>query len=160
MTDESNLTPDERDALTLWSQVGSPGPPPAQPYVPSGGDRSDQFTAIHDPAAVEVNWSLDDVGFEALRFGHYADAMEDKWDIYFDEPTRVAHFHRSWTGFEIFRFAVDRVGADNFVLRVEYETDRERYAPPEKESERYALEELETVLREVLGINRLPSGAR
>jgi hypothetical protein len=93
MTDELKFTSGERDALTLWSRVGSPGPPPAEPYIPSRGDRSDHSTSIRDPATIEINWSLDESGFEALRVGDYADAVEDKWDTYFGEfwPHRRAN---------------------------------------------------------------------
>jgi hypothetical protein len=51
--------------------------------------------------------------------------MEDKWFIYHDSGW--VYFHRSWTGFCIYKLRFEQVG-DQFVVREAWVTrDREQY---------------------------------
>jgi hypothetical protein len=52
--------------------------------------------------------SFDDAQFRVLREGVVPKAMEDKWFIYFQEDW--LHFHRSWTGAEIYALRLERAG--------------------------------------------------
>ena len=70
---------------------------------------------------------LSDDEFETLAWGHIPEEMEDHWFMYFDGDAFC--FHRSWTGYCIFRVYVkrseDRVG---YVLyRVTANRKKEQY---------------------------------
>lgn len=116
-----NLSDDEREALRSWSNVGAPGEAPTERYVPSAEERA-QFSAIAEPRTIAVSWVLTPDDDLRLRLGHRATVMEDKWHVFVEQD--VAHFHRSWTGFEVFRFTV---AADLTVTSFEVETLADRY---------------------------------
>jgi hypothetical protein len=101
MNDE--LTDEQASALRTWSNVGMPGAPPEQRYRPTPDQLIRSFFAISRPRPVEFDLPLSERDVLALRLGHRAEAMEDKWNVYCDDDN-VVHFHRSWTGYEIFRF--------------------------------------------------------
>jgi len=52
--------------------------------------------------------------YDRLRLGLIPEQMEDKWFIFVEND--VIHFHRSWTGFCIYRVEIGRIG-DQIVLR-------------------------------------------
>lgn len=94
---------DEKDevAVAAWSNVGSPSTAPTEPFVPSEEQRS-RWKPIKTSRTIAVDWYFDQEMHNKLEYGHKAQQQEDKWNIYFENGT--VHFHRSWTGNELFRF--------------------------------------------------------
>ena len=64
-------------------------------------------------AHFDLGIPLSDEEFEELAWGHIPDAMEDHWFMHFDGGAFC--FHRSWTGFCIYRVYVKRE-RDGYVL--------------------------------------------
>jgi len=162
MTDDNQpkepLTDKDKDVLKSWSNVGSPGPAPTTPFIPNEEQRQ-QFKPINLPKTLEVRWILDQEAYKRLRLGHLAHEMEDKWNIYMEDDT--VHFHRSWTGMELFRFTVEpalspalsldqKPDEQYIVSNFEVEQDPERYTETDEQAIKSSLSE---VLRAVLGVS-------
>jgi ADP-ribosyl-[dinitrogen reductase] hydrolase len=151
MTDDNQpqepLTDKDKDVLKSWSNVGSPGPAPTAPFVPTEEQRQ-QFKPINSPKTLTVNWKLDQEAYKRLQLGHVAHEMEDKWNVYMEDGT--VHFHRSWTGMELFRFTLQPAENGSYtVSQFEVEQDPERYTETDEQAIRNTLSE---VLQAVLGV--------
>ena len=86
-------------------------------------------------AHFDLGIPLTDDEFEVLARGHIPEAMEDHWFMYFDGEAFC--FHRSWTGFCIYRVYVERA-RDGYVLhRVTANRSKKQYA--EENDERDAV---------------------
>ena len=82
---------------------------------------------------LDIELSNDD--FVTLAWGHIPEEMEDHWFMYFDGEAFC--FHRSWTGFCIYRAYVERA-RDGYVLhRVTANRSKKQYA--EENDERDAV---------------------
>ena len=97
------LTQDETAALQSWSSIGSPGAAPTTPYIPTDEQRS-RFQSIRQLRTITVDWNFDLDAYHKFKYGHQAHEQEDKWNIYLED--NILHFHRSWTGNELFRFTL------------------------------------------------------
>lgn len=151
------LTDKYKDVLKSWSNVGSPGPAPTTPFVPTD-EQKQKFQTIKSPKTIAVRWLLDQEAYKRLQLGHLAHEMEDKWNIYMEDDT--AHFHRSWTGKELFRFAVEPVFSNALnldheptqqyiVSSFEVEQDPERYTETDEQAISDTLSE---VMQAVVGV--------
>lgn len=65
--------------------------------------------------------------FEQIKLGFVPKEMEDKWFIYFDESVDELSFHRSWTGFCIYRIALEKRGSLYEVTRAWANRDPDQY---------------------------------
>jgi ADP-ribosyl-[dinitrogen reductase] hydrolase len=151
MSDDSQpqepLTEQDKAVLKSWSNVGSPGPAPSAPFAPTE-EQKQKFQPIKTPRTISVNWTLDQGAYKNLQLGHTAREMEDKWNIYTEDNT--VHFHRSWTGMELFRFTLLPAENGGFsVSEFEVEQDPERYTETDEQAIRNTLSE---VLQAVLGV--------
>lgn len=54
-----------------------------------------------NPKRLDVSISMNIEQFNKLKLGLIPNEMEDKWFVYFENNS--IHFHRSWTGYEIFK---------------------------------------------------------
>jgi len=141
------LTDEDKAVLKSWSNVGSPGPAPTTPFVPTEEQRQ-QFKPINTPKTIAVNWKLDQEAYKRLQLGHLAHEMEDKWNVYMEDDT--VHLHRSWTGMELFRFTLQPADNDTYtVSQFEVEQDPERYTETDEQAIRDTLSE---VFQAVLGV--------
>lgn len=128
-----DLTEAEARAIKTWSNVGAPGPPPEEKFVPGEHFLNDHLQPMRRPRLLAVELVFEDDEAERIVRGHHAMEMEDKWDVYENlaDPGLI-HFTRSWTGFEIFRLRlIDGGGAaggdsEQRVVQLEVETDTER----------------------------------
>lgn len=107
MTDE-DLTPEQLEAISTWSNVGQPGAAPSERFVPDES-RLERFNSITRPHEISLRMPLRSHYMERLKLGHEAMEMEDKWHVYTDDSL-VVHFHRSWTGYEMFQLTLQTVG--------------------------------------------------
>jgi hypothetical protein len=78
---------------------------------------------------VERRFSATEVA--GLRHGLIPEEMEDKWFIYCDDD--VLHFHRSWTGFEIFRVHLAPSGDEWEISSVEVNREFAQYEATDDE---------------------------
>jgi hypothetical protein len=156
---QAPLTQEEAVALQSYTNTGSPSAAPTTAFVPSDEQRS-KFQPIKQSRTIPVNWFFDSKEREKFEYGHKAQTMEDKWNIYCEDD--VVHFHRSWTGNELFRFKLsgnrgfptsgpDQKTSYTFGLTsFEVEQDPEIY----KETDEQAIKDmLDKVLRFVLDVN-------
>lgn len=95
-------TKKEKEALKSWSNIGSPGLAQTTKFVPADQHK---LIAMYQPIKVIVDWWFTEDQFLSIQLGHEAHEMEDKWNIYMDDKN-IVHFHRSWTGYETYRFTV------------------------------------------------------
>ena len=65
------------------------------------------------PKYIEVNVAISPEQFEVIKQGLIPEEMEDKWFIYYARG--IIHFHRSWTGREIYRAKIQK-GTDGYSL--------------------------------------------
>lgn len=151
------LTDKDKAVLKSWSNVGSPGPAPTTPFVPTD-EQKEKFQPIKTPKTINVQWVLDQEAYKRLQLGHLAHEMEDKWNIYMEDDT--VHFHRSWTGMEMFRFTVEPMLSNALSLdheptqqyivsSFEVEQDPERYTETDEQAVKDTLSE---VMQAVLGV--------
>lgn len=103
---------------------------------------------------------LTDEEFETLAWGHIPEEMEDHWFMYFDGEAFC--FHRSWTGFCIYRVYVKRSedpeNRDGYVLyRVTANRSKKQYE--EENDERDAMLVL-ILIGQALGWNVEPAWER
>lgn len=99
------------------------------------------------PKRIAVDWHFDDEGYRRLQLGHEAHEMEDKWDVYMVKDT--VHFHRSWTGVEIFVLRLSKTNEGGYVageFTVEQNPEIIRLTD-EQEIENAFLEVLRAVMR-------------
>lgn len=154
---QESLTDQDKAVLKSWSNVGSPGPAPTTPFVPTEEQRQ-QFKPINTPKTMTANWKIDQEAYKRLQLGHVAHEMEDKWNIYMEDNT--VHLHRSWTGVELFRFTVESVIGSALSLgqkpeeyyivsSFEVEQDPERYTETDEQAIRNSIIE---VLQAVIGV--------
>jgi ADP-ribosyl-[dinitrogen reductase] hydrolase len=61
--------------------------------------------SMTNPKKLDVSISLNSVQLNKLKLGLVPNEMEDKWFAYFHNDH--IHFHRSWTGFEIFKAKIN-----------------------------------------------------
>jgi hypothetical protein len=161
MTDDNKsqepLTDKDKAVLRSWSNVGSPGQASATPFVPND-EQKQKFQPIKSAKTIDVQWILDQEAYKRLQLGHLAYEMQDKWNIYMEDDT--VHFHRSWTGMELFRFTAEPVLSNALSLdheptqqyivsSFEVEQDHERYTETDKQAIKNTLSE---VLQAVLGV--------
>lgn len=71
--------------------------------------------------------------FEIIRLGLMPEAMEDKWFIYWDDG--ALHFHRSWTGFCIYRVHFVQADLDWTLTSADVNGDPEQYRNPNDEED-------------------------
>lgn len=62
-----------------------------------------------------LDWKLNDEQIQLLKTGFKPESMEDEWFIYYEDNT--LNFHRSWTGYCIFKVEIKEDGLDVTVNR-------------------------------------------
>jgi len=88
--------------------------------------------------APDLDLSFSEEQYLKMQKGFIPKAMEDKWYIYFEND--CLHFHRSWTGLEIFRAEIVKAndgGEDRkyAIKEFYFETDKEIYNAGDDASE-------------------------
>lgn len=150
----ADLTDDESDALAHWSAFGQPGSIPATRYVPTPEDLA-KITPFVMPVSGDWRYDLDTAQTTALLRGSRAEQMEDKWNIWSDDPTDAGatsvYFCRSWTGKLIVRAEIQLLDAGSRVTSATWEMDGAAVKDP---SESFAREQFEECCAWVLGMTR------
>lgn len=108
--------------------------------------RQHKWIPIQKPATVLVNWSFNRADYSKLVAGIEAQSMDSKWDINFDDG--VVHFYRSWTGFQIYNFALKQDGDKYVTESFNVEQDSGKYRRGDDEHE---IENLSLLLEHVVG---------
>ena len=62
---------------------------------------------IDDPKRIKIDLHFDQEQFEIMKQGLIPKEMEDKWFIYYEN--RWFYFHRSWTGYGIYKAKVNQI---------------------------------------------------
>ncbi|MEP6481769.1 MAG: hypothetical protein ABJA94_07150 [Rhodoglobus sp.] len=146
----AGLSRDEHDALQHWSAYGQPGDPVTERYIPDDSWRS-RLKPFVNPANGDWPDIFDDAQTRALLNGFGPGAMEDKWLVYCedlsDAATTTVHFHRSWTGVEVFSVDLQLIETGSRLTRATWEMDDAAIKSP---SEAFARESFVEVCRWVL----------
>ena len=89
-------------------------------------------------AVLEINLSLTQEELQRVTSGHIPFDMDDKWFIFFEEPT--LYFHRSWTGTCVYRAAIKQNGDGSAVIAsAEVNRDPEQHATSDDRYDRLLL---------------------
>ncbi len=92
------------EPLHDWINIGNPGPAPEFPFAPDQSLR-EFFKSMESGFVVPTDWHITQSDARKLELGHQSHDMDDKWHIYTQDGT--THFHRSWTGEEIYQFTTE-----------------------------------------------------
>lgn len=76
-------------------------------------------------ARLKLDRSFDAVEWEALQQGVIPEEMEDKWFIY--EEGGWLNFHRSWTGFCVYRIGLRKTPTGGEIAEAWVNRDKEQY---------------------------------
>ena len=149
-----NLTDDQRRALANWASFGAPGPQPSGRWEPTPEKRLG-FKPFTTPGSGLWPMEFDAEQTRSLLWGHHADVMEDKWNVYADVDGSAAsvHFHRSWTGLQVVQLDLELTATGSRVVRAHWELDGSDIKEP---SEDFALGQFVAVFRHVLGNQKPP----
>ena len=149
-----NLTDDQRRALAAWASFGAPGPQASERWDPSP-ERRLTFKPFTTPGSGPWPMEFDAEQTRSLLWGHHAEAMEDKWNVYadVDGDTASVHFHRSWTGLQVVQLDLELTATGSRVTRAHWELDGSDIKEP---SEDFALGQFVAVFRHVLGNQKPP----
>lgn len=80
---------------------------------------------MDQPKRIEMTLVFDDEEYESLKRGFIPMQMEDKWFIYFEEDW--LHFHRSWTGQEVYKAKVEQEEPEYMIKEFWVERNPEKY---------------------------------
>jgi hypothetical protein len=75
--------------------------------------------------AAEARAAFDAAGWEAIQLGFIPEEMEDKWFIY--EEGGWLNFHRSWTGFCVYRVRLQPTPASAEIAEAWVNREKEQY---------------------------------
>jgi hypothetical protein len=80
---------------------------------------------IDNPKRIAINLRFTQEQFEKIQRGLIPDTMDDKWFIYFENDW--LYFHRSWTGYGVYKCKVDRDESGYFISELWAERNAEKY---------------------------------
>lgn len=122
--------PDGRQPISISSALFST-PPEIRPAA-----RMDswQHQPMRRPRFLAYEDAFNPAEWRRLERGLIPDQMEEKWFVYVDDEW--IHFHRSWTGFELYRARHVERGGMRVIIGVEHETDPDIYEPGGPDYER------------------------
>lgn len=92
---------------------------------------------ISNPRRIVISMKLSNEQFAKLKEGLIPRAMEDKWFIFFED--QWLYFHRSWTGFGIYKTKIIQQGNDYIINEFWAERNPERYSNNNDNSDREML---------------------
>ena len=122
--------PDDEPQVVIASS-----PPATPPEVrPAARMDSWQHQPMRRPGFLAWEDAFSPGEWKRLSRGLIPEVMEEKWFIYVDDEW--IHFHRSWTGFELYRARHVQRGPMRVILGVEHETDPEIYDSRDPDYER------------------------
>ncbi len=74
-----------------------------------------------------------DEQFQRIKRGLFPEAMEDRWYIYWEQPW--LRFHRSWSGFEIYKVRFEYVNGGWRAIAAEINQDKAQHVATNLERE-------------------------
>jgi len=80
---------------------------------------------ISEPKQISISLELAKKQFSKIKKGLIPEAMEDKWFIFYED--QWLYFHRSWTGFGIFKAKIIRQGEGYIINEFWAERNRDIY---------------------------------
>jgi hypothetical protein len=84
------------------------------------------ISPIDNPKCIGINLHFNEKQFAKLTYGLIPEEMEEKWFIYFESDW--LYFHRSWTGFGIYKAQLIREKAGYFIKEFWAERNEEKYS--------------------------------
>jgi len=85
----------------------------------------DNCLPIDNPKKIEILLNFSEEQFQKIIKGFYPCNMEDKWLIYYEN--KCLHFHRSWTGFEIYKAEILKKPDGYLISEFLVERNQEKY---------------------------------
>lgn len=87
---------------------------------------------------IELNFFYTEASRQKIINGFVPKEMEEKWFIYYDKG--VLNFHRSWTGYCIYRITCSDDGKDLIFIRADVNRDPNQYTEKNDEHDRKQIE--------------------
>lgn len=104
---------------------------------------------IDSPKLIKIDIYFTDEQFSKLKDGLIPQQMENKWFIYYENE--CLHFHRSWTGFEVFKAKLNKENAGYSIKEFWAERDPSKYTNVSDDSDVETITLL--IARGLLGID-------
>jgi ADP-ribosyl-[dinitrogen reductase] hydrolase len=80
---------------------------------------------IDTPKKLEIDLSFNEDEFYIIQRGLIPEEMEDKWFIFYEDGW--LYFHRSWTGFGIYKAQIIKEGYDYYIKEFWVERNQEKF---------------------------------
>jgi hypothetical protein len=81
---------------------------------------------IDNPKHLKINLVFNESEFSKIKNGLIPEEMEDKWFIYYEEG--FLHFHRSWTGYGLFKAKITKEPTGYIIRDFWVERNIEKYS--------------------------------
>ena len=92
---------------------------------------------MDNPKHLEIYLEFTESQFNKMKNGLIPEEMEDKWFIYYEEG--FLYFHRSWTGFGIYRTKITKEPTGYIIREFWVERNFEKYSNTDDEQDRTTL---------------------
>jgi hypothetical protein len=92
---------------------------------------------IDNPKQLEIYLEFTESQFNKIKDGLIPEEMEDKWFIYYEEG--FLHFHRSWTGYGLFKAKITKEPTGYIIRDFLVERNIEKYSNLDDDGDRTTL---------------------
>ena len=92
---------------------------------------------IDNPKQLQIYLEFNESQFSKIKNGLIPEEMEDKWFIYYEEGS--LYFHRSWTGFGIYKVKITKEPTGYIIREFWVERNIEKYSNTDDEQDRTTL---------------------
>jgi hypothetical protein len=92
---------------------------------------------IDNPKQLEIYLEFTESQFNKIKNGLIPEEMEDKWFIYYEEG--FLHFHRSWTGYGLFKAKITKEPTGYIIRDFLVERNIEKYSNLDDDGDRTTL---------------------
>ena len=92
---------------------------------------------IDNPKQLEIYLEFTESQFNKIKNGLIPEEMEDKWFIYYEEG--FLHFHRSWTGYGLFKAKITKEPTGYIIRDFWVERNIEKYSNLDDDADRTTL---------------------
>lgn len=106
--------------------------------------KKENWKTVEFPATfkiVRLDRPVSDPQFEQIKIGFIPQEMEDKWFIYLED--HWLYFHRSWTGYCIFKLRIENKNGDYILTELYINQDKNQY---EAEDDLHDINQVENLI--------------
>ena len=91
------------------------------------GDWKTKPLSLDNHYVIRTDIPIPAVAMNRIRQGHIPREMEDKWFMYYADG--IIHYHRSWTGYNIFNAYCEKREEGYAITKIEVDTEEYKSSP-------------------------------